>query len=369
MTDPRRFVHCLAGSIGGLIWFSCLAPSVSAQPSPSDTKTATVKVEGVATPGSRVRLQVDDAHRSGRHFLWFQTGGPPVELSNRTEPELKVTIPPGADELHFLLVVGDEHGLREANVSIPVASSPSDRSEPPANPSPGIPEADAGDDQVGLVGRRITLNGCGSTPSDGLHYRWIQVEGPPVDSTIEDGKFLSFIPKMAGRYRFALLVASSGQISAPDDVRVDVGLPPTSTSSALLPASAGTLPPTDAIDTLLNSTFSTLVDAPSMAGPLSETFQATALRLDLYRTPEDLFNELTRRLDSVMPKDPANRARWNSTFFEPLTRLMLARLLALGLDLRTPQGYATPMTDLQKQELRGQFQALSARLESARQTR
>ncbi len=369
MTDLRRDVHSVAGMIGGLLCFLWLAPIASAQTSPASPEAASVKVEGAATPGSRIRLQVDDAHRAGRHFLWFQTGGPPVELSNRTEPELRVTVPPGAEELHFLVVVGDDRGLREANVAIPVASSPSDTLEPPPGPEPGGPQADAGDDQVGLVGRRITLNGCGSTPAGALNYRWIQVEGPSVESTIEDGKFFSFIPKSAGRYRFALLVATAGQISSPDDVRVDVGLPPTGTSAALLPASAGTLPPVDAIDTLLNATFAGLADAPSMAGPLAETFQATAARLDLYRTPEELFGELTRRLDSVMPRDPTSRARWNATFFEPLTRLMLSRLLALGLDLRTPQAYATPLTELQKQELRGQFQALAAKLESARQTR
>src|SRR5689334_8887454 len=37
-----------------------------------------------------------------------------------------------------------------------------------------LPRADAGDDLIGLVGRRVTLNGRSSTPAGRIGFRWIQ---------------------------------------------------------------------------------------------------------------------------------------------------------------------------------------------------
>ena len=345
MADIRRFVRSAEGTICGLVCLAGLASFASAEDRSPAAAATGVRVEGAAAPGSRVRLQVDDPQQRGRHYLWFQTGGPPVEMSSRTESELKVTIPSGADELDFLVIVSDERGMREATVSIPVASSPPSAAEELASGGHGGIRADAGDDQVGLVGRRITLNGSASTPHEGLSYRWIQVDGPAMGSPTEDGKFLSFIPRAPGQYRFGLVVAAGGQISKPDYVNVDVGLPlrsvasttpaPTAVASQAAPAQAG-------LDALVASGLSALDDAPLVVGPLAEAFQATATRMDLYSNYAELYAELTRRLDGIVPKDPARCARWNVALFEPLTRHVVAQLLPLGLDLRTPQGHLRP---------------------------
>ena len=393
MGDHRWYIRGRANAAWGMV---CLAGIVTAasgadpealsrvaqssvvSPSPGDAaQVAKVEVKGAATPGSRVRLQVEDPGRPGRHYLWFQTEGPPVDLNGRSEPELKVTIPPGAEELGFLLVVGDEHGLREASVTIPVLTPSGSAAEALArgDAGPGEPRANAGDDQIGLVGRRITLNASGSTPTQGLDYRWIQVGGPEVESVVEAAKFLSFIPKVGGRYRFGLVVAHENRISAPDYATVDVGLmvgtgpsPGSATpavASPLLPLATGG----GELDAIVGSALASLDDAPSLVGQLAEAFEATALRLDLYKTSAELFGELTRRMDTIVPKDPTRRARWNTAFFEPLTRLLIAQLLPLGLDLRTTPGYVAPLTDLQKQEVRGQFQHLVKKLSSARSVR
>jgi hypothetical protein len=294
-------------------------------------------------------------------------------MSSRTEPDVKLTIPSGADELDFLLIVSDERGMREITVAIPVASPPPSAFEEPVDTGPTRVKADAGDDQMGLVGRRITLNGFGSTPQDGLAYRWIQVDGPAVGLPTEDGKFLSFIPKAPGRYRFALVVAAREEISRPDFVNVDIGLPPGDVALGT-PASA-TVPPRVAasapvgLDVLVASALAALDDAPSVAGPLADAFQATATRMDLYNNYGELYAELSRRLDGIVPKDPARRATWNVALFEPLTRQIVAQLQPLGLDLRTPQGYLAPLTEPQKHEVRGQFRAIATRLIQARQTR
>ena len=85
------------------------------------------------------------------------------------------------------------------------------------DPTPtAFPRADAGDDLIGLVGRRVTLNGRSSTPAGRIGFRWFQVEGPPVNIRAEVGDVLTFLPEEPGTYRFALVVAEAGSISEPD---------------------------------------------------------------------------------------------------------------------------------------------------------
>src|SRR4051812_27750205 len=64
--------------------------------------------------------------------------------------------------------------------------------------------ADAGDDQIGLVGRQITLNASRSEPRGEVGFRWVQVGGPTVPTPTEDGYILAFTPRVAGVYRFAV---------------------------------------------------------------------------------------------------------------------------------------------------------------------
>ena len=95
-----------------------------------------------------------------------------------------------------------------------------------------LPQADAGDDQIVLVGRRITLNGSCRTPADAVAYRWFQVDGPKVEQSSQDRSYYSFTPSTPGVYVFGLVVATCDPvtgptISEPDDVVVTVAqMPP-----------------------------------------------------------------------------------------------------------------------------------------------
>jgi len=87
---------------------------------------------------------------------------------------------------------------------------PAPRPEPTSVPTPApapVLRADAGDDQIGLVGRQITLNGGRSGPRGAIGYRWIQLSGPEPTARGQDGYIFTFTPRAAGIYRFALLVA------------------------------------------------------------------------------------------------------------------------------------------------------------------
>jgi hypothetical protein len=288
-----------------------------------------------------------------------------------------LTVPLGAQALGFLVVIGDDRGLKVARVSVPVGMNPSPGAEGSKRAEGGgtEPKADAGDDLIGLVGRRVTLNGSGSTPRGGLSYRWIQVDGPEVEAPVEAGRFFSFVPKTAGRYRFGLVVAYENQISAADFVTVSVGMMPAPAFSpgfgapGVAPPLFSPLPPPTDLESIVGTALASLDDVPALAGPLADSFTAAALRIDLYKTYAELYGELSRRLDLVVPQDPLRRGRWNAAFFEPLTRHVIDVMLPLGLDLRTNAGQVAPLSDLQKQELRSDFERLSKRLNTARRTR
>jgi hypothetical protein len=125
-------------------------------------------------------------------------------------------MPETEDPLGFLLVIADARGIDAAEVTIPAPL-------PGQSGASGPLRAHAGDDQIGLVGRQITLNGSRSEPRGQLAYRWVQTGGPVARLKIEDRYIYSFVPTVPGTYRFALVVASSGEISEPDEVCVMVG--------------------------------------------------------------------------------------------------------------------------------------------------
>jgi hypothetical protein len=322
--------------------------------------------------GSRITLRLDKPVKAGSRYLWVQTAGPPIDLSDRTGPELKLTVPPGADALGFLLVVADDQGIRTSSVDVPIAPV-ANRAVTGASLGQGAQpatKADAGDDQIGLVGRRITLNGSGSQPRAGLTYRWIQFGGPEVKSPVEAGSYFSFVPGTAGVYRFALVVASQNRIAEPDYVTVTVGSPPGSgLSPGLTAASLAPISSAGEIDTAVSAALLYLDDAAVLTGPLSSAFETSSSRMDLYQSYGEVYSELSRRLDAIMPQDPLRRARWNTALFEPLTQQLIARMLTLGLDLRSPAGQSARLSDPQKQELKSQFDRAAKILRSVQSPR
>ena len=329
--------------------------------------TVGLRSQKPAEPGSRVTLRLDQSVKPGSHYLWVQTVGPPIDLGEPTNPELRLTVPRGAEALGFLLIVADERGIRTSRVDVPIA--------PPSHPEADAggtsrgeataPMADAGDDLLGLVGHRLTLNGSASRPRAGLAYRWLQVGGPEIRSPVESGSFYSFIPGAPGVYRFALVVARQDRISPPDYVNVTVGSPPgTATSPSSAPASAG-----DEVDAIVGSSLAAMEDAPALAGPLAEAFDAASFRMDLYQSYAEIYVELSRRLDAIMPQDAARRARWSAAVFEPLTRILIVRMLPTGLDLRSAAGQSAPLTIVQKRELKNQFERTARLLRSVQARR
>ena len=363
-----RLAICLFGLVGG--------SAAADPPAPSDVKAGLIgpiATGAKATPGSRITLKLDRPARPNCHYYWVQTGGPPVDLGVRTGPVLELTVPSGAESLAFVLVMGSDQGIETATFAVPIVGDPTPSGS--LNPPHG-PNADAGDDLIGLVGRRVTMNGSASSPGDGLGYRWIQVDGPPAGKFDDADRYCSFVPTAAGVYRFALVVARENRISPADFVTVSVGMLPAPGPTALGPLSQAVAPPVlsrpmpgPALEAAVTSALAALDDAPVVAGPLSDVFKDASTRLDLYRTYGEIFSEISRRLDGVIPSDPIRRARWNTLVFEPLTTQTIAAMLPLGLDLRGPIGQDALLTSAQKQELRGLYDRLSKQLVTIRQPR
>jgi large repetitive protein len=107
-------------------------------------------------------------------FLWRQTGGPSVELSNRTSTNPAFTAPMITDDtqLKFSLGVTDDKGLSSSPAVVNVAIRHINRQ----------PIANAGQDQTVNAGHAVSLDGTGSKDpdSDVLSYSWNQTNGPSV---------------------------------------------------------------------------------------------------------------------------------------------------------------------------------------------
>ena len=82
-----------------------------------------------------------------------------------------------------------------------------------------------------------------SEPRGQIAYRWVQTGGPIVRLKIEEGYVYSFVPTVPGIYRFALVVAASGEISEPDEVCVTVGSGTRGVSRAATPRRPIRCPP------------------------------------------------------------------------------------------------------------------------------
>ena len=85
-----------------------------------------------------------------------------------------------------------------------------------------LPQADAGEDRTVAVGDPVTLSGRRSAPAGRLGFRWIQVNGPEVKTSIAESDYFTFVPMAEGTYQFMLLVAEGRLSSQPDTVSVTV---------------------------------------------------------------------------------------------------------------------------------------------------
>ncbi len=227
----------------------------------------------------------------------------------------------------------------------------------PAGSANSLLQADAGDDQLGLVGRQVTLNGVRSQPKGNIGYRWLQVGGPPVRMKLEDGYIYSFLPTSAGVYRFALVVASGSRISEPNVVTVTVGsgITPRTAADQGAAATAVAIPTQE----LARSGLASVGGTPKVGEEIARIFEAASDRMDLYGTYTDAFSEMSRRLEDMLARDPARRNLWVERVFTPLTARVIEVLQAEGLDLRTPEGQAAAMASNQKAALAEQFRLMA----------
>ena len=313
------------------------------------------RAEGTASPGLRMTLDGSDSSGGKLWYRWVQTSGSKVTLIGADKPVARFAVPVDAATLGFVLVVGNESGIDARAVTIEVENL--------AQVMEGSTlRADAGDDQSGKVGRRVTLNGVRSEPRGKLHYRWLQTAGPKVILAATDGPTCSFVPPAAGLYRFSLVVASAGGfLSEPASVSVAVG------GSA--DRASGDEKPTMAIDELARVALASIEGGPTYAEDLSKIFDSVADRMETYRSYTDAAGEMTRRLDVVVPRDRDRRAVWVDHLFAPVMARVVAGMKAEGIDLTRPDAQAKPLTRGQKSRLAEQFRFTAAGLRASQTLR
>ena len=328
-----------------------------------------LRYNGTPTPGARLAIEVEGSKDPGTTYQWVQFEGPAVALDNRGGPKIHCTVPPDARSLGFLLLIRDAQGQqRTARIVIPIEGTEARAAvatTAPARPSGAMPRADAGDDQIGLVGRRITLNGARSLPR-GVVFRWFALAGPKVDQAAQDGCYFAFTPTAAGTYRFGLVVASvragEASISEMDEVVVTVGEVPSGLGND---GSWGNS--RAAIDQMLQGPGG---DAGRITlQQVAAAFESVASRASLYTSFADLSSELMRRLDAIVPTDPNWREFWSQGVFAPLTQHVVSEMHQTGLDLRSPQGQNQPLGQAQQERLQKLFTSFAREFRSRAQAR
>ncbi|MGO8946422.1 MAG: PKD domain-containing protein, partial [Ktedonobacterales bacterium] len=144
-------------------------------------------------------------------YQWTQTSGTPVTLSSATAEQPTFAAPTTAATLVFQLVVADEQNSSQpATVAITVTA---------------LPVANAGPAQSAGVSTTVTLDGSGSTDSNGnpLTYLWTQTSGPTVtlsSATAEQPTFTA--PATAATLTFQLVVNDGQNNSLPATVTITV---------------------------------------------------------------------------------------------------------------------------------------------------
>jgi hypothetical protein len=333
----------------------------------SATAVSQVKLNGTPVPGSRITIGVDGAQDARASYHWVQIDGPPVTITDETKPRIEVTVPPGAESLSFLLTIMDERGQTTTRLSIPIEQMGPNRVARTAL------RADAGDDQIGLVGRRITLNGSRSAPRTGLVYRWVQLSGPKIEHVLQENAYCSFTPQVSGIYRLGLIVASPGSdshggigISELDEVTVTVGEVPSGAPTSSLSGTSGGYW-TSGLDQMLQGPGAS--SARATLEQAAAVFEAIALRTSLYTNFGELTSEMTRRLDGIVPTDPSWRQFWTHSVFGPMSQHTALEMLGVGIDLRTPLGQNQGLNALQQDKLQKLFSSYAREFRSRTQPR
>ena len=171
--------------------------------------------------GSSVTLdgtKSTDSDGSITSYSWTQTEGNSVTLTNAGAGKMSFTAPPtdSTQTLGFLLTVEDNDGAYDtdtASIFIYRENSP--------------PNADAGDGGDFAVGSLVTLDGTGSSDSDGsiTSYSWTQIEGDSLtltDAGVGKRSFTAPPTDSTQTLRFRLTVEDDGGASDTDTVSIIV---------------------------------------------------------------------------------------------------------------------------------------------------
>ena len=149
-------------------------------------------------------------------YLWTQTGGAAVSLSNANSLQASFSVPSSGTYTFRLTATSD--GVvktSDTNVIVDVISN-----------SATIPFfiVSAGDAQLAQVNKVVLLKGAiasGSPAPDNITYQWVQKSGPAVVLSNPTSLQASFVPPTIGQYAFEV-TATAGGISKTSNTTVSV---------------------------------------------------------------------------------------------------------------------------------------------------
>ena len=329
------------------------APSLIAPPA---AVRASIRVEGIPSPGLRCKLDGTGSSGGKLWYRWLQTEGPKVALEGPNAPEVQFTVPMDARKLGFVLVVGDATGIDARSIQVEVEDPERDSDE-------ATLKADAGDDQSSKVGRRVVLNGLRSEPRGKIKYRWIQTGGPKVTLKASDAVTCSFTPLAPGTYQFALVVGSNaGMIAEADQVAITVT---GSARTSAEPADVSGM----AIDELARTSLAAIDGGPRLSDDLARAFDGVADRINAFKSYQDAIGEMTRRLDAVVPRDKDRRAVWVDRLFAPIMEKLVAGMRLEGLDITKPEGQTKELSKPERSRLAEQLRFAAAGFRASKAVR
>jgi hypothetical protein len=172
------------------------------------------------TTVSLVGAGIDSDPNDTLSYLWRQTAGPAVSLSNRSSINPTFTAPmvPSDTELKFSLTVTDDKGATSSPAVVTITIRHLNRP----------PVANAGTDQSVNEGYAVTLDGTASKDpvNDPVTYSWIQTDGPSVKLNDADTSMATFTaPSNISSDTdliFRLTVTDNKNASGTDDAKVTV---------------------------------------------------------------------------------------------------------------------------------------------------